>query len=360
MTSREDWFLPPRNFMGLSEDYANYERARVLVLPVPYDSTTSYKSGAREGPQAILDASQQLEWFDHELERETVEVGIHTLAEVAPVMAGPETMVARVYGIARDLVASEKLLVTLGGEHSLSSSLVLAFLDQHPDLTVLHIDAHADMRDLYEETPYSHACVARRISELCPIVQAGIRSLSKEEWDYMQGDPNITTFFAEQHPLSTEEMERLDCRARPQGLRHYRRGQPRPQHRARRWHSRTRRPRLVRDSAPPPYREPALPHPRLRCDGVLSAAGEHRRRLLRRQARLQAHGLRHSPVARRCWARASPHRFPLNAHWPGSCKTPTSQHIAQQLPQNGAFPLSLNGYAADSSRKMRGGLLIPQ
>ena len=209
MTSREDWFLPPRNFMGLSEDYANYERARVLVLPVPYDSTTSYKSGAREGPQAILDASQQLEWFDHELERETVAVGIHTLAEVAPVMAGPETMVARVYGIARELVASEKLLVTLGGEHSLSSSLVLAFLDQHPDLTVLHIDAHADMRDLYEETPYSHACVARRISELCPIVQAGIRSLSKEEWDYMQGDPNITTFFAEQHPLSTEEMERL-------------------------------------------------------------------------------------------------------------------------------------------------------
>ena len=205
----EDWFSPHRNFCGLSGPMADYDRARALVLPVPYDSTTSYKAGTREGPEAILDASQYLELFDHELVRETADIGIHTLPPVVPVMAGPAEMVGRLYQIARELVASDKLLVTLGGEHSLSSAAVKAFAERYPRLTVLQFDAHADLRDEYEETAYSHACVARRIVEICPLVQVGVRSLSSEEWTFLQTASSITTFFADEHPLAEESVERL-------------------------------------------------------------------------------------------------------------------------------------------------------
>ena len=204
-----DWFLSPRNFLGLPEGLAAFDAAQVLVLPVPYDATTSYRAGTREGPQAIIDASQQVEWFDHELKRETAEVGIHTLPEVAPVMSGPADMVERLYQVARRQVDTDKLLVTLGGEHSLSSAVVRAFSERYPGLTVLQFDAHADLRDSYEETPYSHASVARRIVEMCPLTQVGIRSLSKEEWAFLQTRPPITTFFIESHPLSESDLERL-------------------------------------------------------------------------------------------------------------------------------------------------------
>ena len=205
----QDWFLPQRNFLGLPDGLTAFDTAQVVVLPVPYDATTSYRSGTREGPQAIIDASQQIEWFDHELRRETAEVGIHTLPEVAPVMSGPAAMVERLYQIARPHAAANKLLVTLGGEHSLSSAVVRAFAERYPGLTVLQFDAHADLRDSYEETPYSHASVARRIVEICPLTQVGIRSLSKEEWDFLQTNPPVTTFFIESHPLPEAAMDRL-------------------------------------------------------------------------------------------------------------------------------------------------------
>ena len=203
------WFYPPRNFAGLDAEKASLASARILVLPVPYDSTTSYKTGAREGPQAILDASGNLETFDHELGRETADAGIHTLLEVAPVMEGPRAMVERLYQIARELTAHEKLLVMLGGEHLLSVALVKAFAEKHPGLTVLQFDAHGDLRDRYLESQYTHACTARRIVELCPLVQVGIRSLSAEEWEFLGTHPPVTTFFAEENPLGEEALERL-------------------------------------------------------------------------------------------------------------------------------------------------------
>jgi len=227
-----DWFNPPRVFAGLQTGVAE---ARILVLPVPYDSTTSYKTGTREGPAAIIDASLNLELFDYELRREPAEVGIHTLPEVAPVMAGPQAMVERLTDICRNVIAgrfplpleedqgqgrdlwpppavegpTNKVLVTLGGEHLLSVAPAWAYADRYPDLHVLQFDAHADLREEYAESRYNHACTARRILERAPVVQVGVRSISKEEWDFLQTGPPVTTFWAEQLPLSEDSLEAL-------------------------------------------------------------------------------------------------------------------------------------------------------
>ena len=182
----EDLFLPPRSFAGIPPHAAPLEKAKVIVLPVPYDSTMEYKSGAREGPQAILDASQYLELYDTELNREVSEVGIHTLPEVQPVMSGPEHMAERVYQIAKSLMGKDRVLAMLGGEHSLTLGMVKAFKKRYRQLSVLQLDAHADLRDQYQGTRYSNACVMRRVWEICPVVPIGIRSFSLEEHQFMR------------------------------------------------------------------------------------------------------------------------------------------------------------------------------
>jgi len=180
-----DLFQPPRVFASVHPQLTTSDEAKVVILPVPYDSTTEYKSGAREGPQAIIDASQYLELYDTELDREISEAGIHTLPEVQPLMSGPEPMLQRVYQIASDLLDKGKLLAMLGGEHSLTLGMVRAFREKYPELSVLHLDAHADLRDQYQGTKYSHACVMRRVWELCPVVHVGVRSMSREEHDFL-------------------------------------------------------------------------------------------------------------------------------------------------------------------------------
>lgn len=203
------WFYPPRNFAALEDEDSSLHRARVVVLPVPYDSTTTYKTGSREAPQAILDASGNLETFDHELVRDLSELGIHTLPEVAPVLEGPQAMVTRLYDIGKELAAQDKLVAMLGGEHLLAFPLAKAFAERYPNLTVLYFDAHGDLRDSYLESRFTHACTARRIVELCPVTQVGIRSISREEWEFLQTKPPITTFYAEESPLREEALERL-------------------------------------------------------------------------------------------------------------------------------------------------------
>jgi agmatinase len=161
------------------------EKAKIVILPVPYEGTTEWRSGTRDGPQAIIDASQYLELYDMELDREIYKVGIHTLPQVEPVMSSPEDMIERVYNITRGLIQKGKFVVMLGGEHSLSLGTVRAFKEAFPRLSVLQLDAHADLRDEYLGTKYGQACVMRRISELCPIVQVGVRSLSWEEKQFL-------------------------------------------------------------------------------------------------------------------------------------------------------------------------------
>lgn len=185
MKDEKDLFFLSRGFAGILPPYTDWEKALVVILPVPYDSTTGWRSGTRDGPRAIIDASQYLELYDLELNREIYKVGIHTLSEVQPVMSSPEEMIDRVYAVAKVLVNEGKLVVMLGGEHSLTLGMVKAFKERFPELSVLQLDAHADLRDEYFGTKYSHACVMRRIFELCPFVQVGVRSLSWEEQQFL-------------------------------------------------------------------------------------------------------------------------------------------------------------------------------
>ena len=195
MQNIEDLLSHPQNFAGLMSPYADLPTAKVVILPVPYDSTTEWHSGIREGPQAIINASQYLELYDIELNREVYKVGIHTLPKVQPLLNSPEKMIDRVYRIARELTKQAKFLVMFGGEHSLSLGMVQALKEKNQDLCVLQLDAHADLRDEYLGTRYGHACIMRRILELCPIVQVGIRSLSWEEQQFLTQN-NMHPFFA--------------------------------------------------------------------------------------------------------------------------------------------------------------------
>ena len=190
----EGTFLPHRVFAGITPPYSNLQQARTVIVPVPYDSTSEWRGGSRHGPQAIIDASQYLELYDLELDREIYKVGICTLPEVVPLLSSPQDMIDRVYQVIKDLIQKEKFVVLFGGEHSLSLGAVRAFKETFPRLSVLQLDAHADIRDEYLGTKYGQACVMRRIFELCPISQAGVRSLSWEEKKFLT-QKRLTPFY---------------------------------------------------------------------------------------------------------------------------------------------------------------------
>jgi agmatinase len=187
-------FLPHQVFAGLEPPYSNLQQAKAVILPIPYDSTSEWRSGSRHGPQAIIDASQYLELYDLELGREIYQVGISTLRQVEPLLTSPQDMIDRVYQVTKSLVQKEKFMVLLGGEHTLSLGAVRAFKEVFPRLSVLQLDAHADFRDEYLGTKYSQACVMHRIFELCPISQVGVRSLSWEEKQFLTQN-NLKPFY---------------------------------------------------------------------------------------------------------------------------------------------------------------------
>lgn len=170
------------NFLGLEPALADYRKARFACLPVPYDATTSFGVGTREGPRAIITASQQVELYDEELRRESIKAGVATLDLISPDSRGPEPTMQRIHAAARKVVRDGKFLLTLGGEHSITSPLVKAVRNRYRDLSVLQIDAHADLRDEYQGSPYSHAAVMRRVHDLkVPAVGVGVRNYSAEE-----------------------------------------------------------------------------------------------------------------------------------------------------------------------------------
>ena len=187
-------YATPENFLGLEGDIASYEQAQVIVLPIPYEATVSFGQGARGGPRAIINASRQVELYDREFNCEyAYEYGVHTLPALAPHTAGPEQMVNAIEACAREHMATGKLLVGLGGEHSISSGFARAIKAIHGDFVLVQIDAHSDLRDSYEGSPYSHASVARRIADLgADILQFGIRSICQEEMDYIRATPDTT------------------------------------------------------------------------------------------------------------------------------------------------------------------------
>jgi agmatinase len=166
----------PWNFLALGDDLSGYEGSKAGILPIPYEATTSYGAGCRNGPGAIISASRQVETYDHELGLEPCRIGIATLPEIEPEASGPKAMMTRIEKVASEIIGDGKFLMSLGGEHSISAALVEAHKGRFHDLSVLQIDAHTDLRDEYQGSRYSHACVMSRISEICGFVGVGIRS----------------------------------------------------------------------------------------------------------------------------------------------------------------------------------------
>ena len=172
----------PFRFAGIEDQYATYEKARVVVLPVPLERTTTYAKGTAKGPCAIIEASRNMETFDEELQVETYQkLGIATLEEMDTEEGSLEQVLANISTAVLSLLKDGKFPLVLGGEHSLTPACVSAAARKYKDLSVLQIDAHADLRETYQGNPNSHACALRRSLEICPAVQVGIRSLSSEE-----------------------------------------------------------------------------------------------------------------------------------------------------------------------------------
>jgi agmatinase len=184
---------PPYNFGGLPQEFADYKKAQVVVVPVPFDLTTSWMSGTSQGPKALIEASGYMELYDIETKSEVYRKVIATDQDVEA--ANTEELNQRVYDRVSKHLDTKKFVVTLGGEHSISYGAAKAHIEKFSDLSILHLDAHTDRREEFEDNKFSHACTLRRISELNPdIVSVGIRSLDISELQYLD---ETKVFYAE-------------------------------------------------------------------------------------------------------------------------------------------------------------------
>jgi agmatinase len=172
---------------------ATYDNAKVVILPIPYEATTTYRRGCEHGPDAILDASQQVEYYDEELDRELWEVGIYTEEAIADTRNGQKVSSEAMLRVTQEtvykLASDGKFVISLGGEHSITTGIVEAYRQANPGetFTVVQVDAHGDLRHEYEGSIHNHACVMRRIVDMgLPTVQVGIRSICKEEADLIK------------------------------------------------------------------------------------------------------------------------------------------------------------------------------
>ncbi len=181
------------NFGDLPKKYSDLQNAKIVILPAPYDGTSTWQKGADKGPDALLDASANMELYDIETDSQVYLQGIHT-AKAVDVDMPPDKMVDSVENSVRHFLEKDKFVVLVGGEHSVSTGSVRAHLEKYKDFSVLQLDAHSDLRYEYEGTKYNHACVMSRISEICPIVQVGIRSTDISEQEALR---KSNVFFAE-------------------------------------------------------------------------------------------------------------------------------------------------------------------
>jgi agmatinase len=171
----------PLAFGGTLPETRSFDDSAVVILPIPVDRTTTYVPGTRNGPREILVASSHMELWDEEVGADVHGVGIFTLPEMELPFGELEPLMQEIRRVATEVLSREKFLVALGGEHSITPPLVAAAAERYSGLSVLQIDAHADLRDCYMGTPHSHACAIRRALEYAPVTQVAIRSLSKEE-----------------------------------------------------------------------------------------------------------------------------------------------------------------------------------
>lgn len=203
-----------RPFLG-SEIQVAYDAARFVILPIPYEATTTYRRGCQNGPAALLEASDQLECYDEELDREICqEVGIYTNQAIADTRnahkVSSEEMLEVTTKTIYQLIQDDKFVIALGGEHSITTGVVEAYRQAYPDepFTVVQIDAHGDLRHTYHGSIYNHACVMRRIVDMgLPTVQIGIRSICKEEADLIK-EKQLTIFRARDIATQPDWIER--------------------------------------------------------------------------------------------------------------------------------------------------------
>ncbi|RYC53099.1 agmatinase [Flagellimonas olearia] len=188
-----------KTYAGIPKEYGSAEKAKVVLLPVPYDGTSTWGKGADKGPDAFLDASENMELYDIETDSEVYKEGIY-LSEPITDFETPETMVNAVHKTVKEYIKRNKLVTMFGGEHSISIGAIRAFNESFEDLTVLQIDAHADLRKEYLGTKYNHACALYEANETTNLVQVGIRSMDHAETLVMDRDK---VFFA--HEMVTDD-----------------------------------------------------------------------------------------------------------------------------------------------------------
>lgn len=186
--------------MGLlSQDY---QKAKAVIFPVPYNSTTYWKSGTKDGPQAIIEASRHVELYDIEAKKDFSKEGIFTMDPLEPSKNSPKETILRIKAVMDEILKDGKFPFMLGGEHSITFGAVKSFKEKFSDFSVLQIDAHTDLRDEFEGTKYHHACVMRRIKELkIPTTQVGIRSISEDEMGYIKRGGIKNIFYAPETPI---------------------------------------------------------------------------------------------------------------------------------------------------------------
>lgn len=186
-----------KNFLAVEKEVSSYEKSKIIILSAPLEKTVSYGKGTANGPKEILKASHYVEFYDEEFDRELVfEKGIATLPELKLKDLSVKKGIDKIYKNVKKLIADDKFVVTLGGEHSLSSAPVKAHFETYENISVLQIDAHSDLRDTYEGSKYSHASVMARVAEFTKdIVQVGIRAQCIEESKFIK-ENGIKTFYA--------------------------------------------------------------------------------------------------------------------------------------------------------------------
>lgn len=175
------------NFAGLQDDFFSYGNSKIVILPISFDKTSSWIKGSDKGPEAIIEASKNMELYDIETDSEVFKQGIFTDKKI--ISENSKMMIGEVYNRTKQLLQDKKFVVVLGGEHSVSLGAIKSYAEHFPILSVLHLDAHSDRRDSYEGNKYSHACVIARVEEIVEnIVSVGIRSMDSSELGKLDKD----------------------------------------------------------------------------------------------------------------------------------------------------------------------------
>ena len=197
------------SFGGIPDKYSSWKRALFVVVPFPIDLTTTYMSGTRNGPRALIEASGHMELFDEENKIEPYRAGIFVSTEIPVLTTGPLAMLKELEKRIKAVTRAGKFPVVVGGEHSGTCGAVVALKKKYGDLTVLQFDAHADLRDSYLGTPWNHACVGRRIVDSgAKLVQVGVRSISEEEDRFLRRAENVKTYYASEVRESLADVTR--------------------------------------------------------------------------------------------------------------------------------------------------------